>query len=171
MAEQSAISWTKSTFNPWSLPQALAAFQFALVSDAIWLEVSQFVARMAKRHAITNIKCEFWKIPHWFFMVRTKIAATPVTTLLAGVPVPLKNSGAPNGVLWLTAQAEISLQCPMPVCVVIFPARSSLPRYGRNSCPRFLGVFFSDAIGRPALRRIAHFLARLCTHLGAFFHG
>lgn len=161
MAIDSAIAWTRSTFNPWMLfPQAFAALQSSRVADAIRFEVSQFVARMAQSHAVADIVGKLGMVGHWLFVVSTQIAASIVAAVSACISIALKYSRAPCNVFRASSQAEGALELTAAVGVVLFPARGSFTRHFRNTSTRLRRVFLPRPIRASTFRRLAHFPAR-----------
>ena len=172
MAESSNIAWTRSTFNPWaSFPEPFASFQLAHVADAVRLEVAQFVAGMAQRHAVGYVIGQFGKFGHRLVVMRAKVAAFLVTAVAASVVVALKNRRAPGDVFRRPTQAEIALKRAVPVGVVILAFRSPLLGDRRDFGARLQGVFLPEAIRRAPLRGLAHLRARFRAHFGALLHG
>ena len=172
MAETTGISWCRSTFNRWTLlPKALAAFQLPLIADAVRLEVSQFVTRMAKCDAIRNIVGEFLVLTHRLLMVRSQITATVVAAVSTLVAIALKYSRSPFNVFRPSSKIQVALISTVAISVVISTSPRSFPRACTHIQARFHRCHRSKAIRRMLFRRSLHLQARFESHLGAFAHG
>lgn len=173
MAEKTGIAWTDSTFNPWmSLPQALASLQFARVANAVRLEVTQLMARMAKRHAVAHVVGLVREFCQWFFVVSAQVTAGGVAAVTARVFVALEHGIAPYDVLRRAPQTQFAPKVAALEGVVLFSSRSSLARDGRNACLCLIRMRCPKSIGWPSLGRFAHLEPRLSTHHGALhYHG
>jgi len=55
-----------------SLPEALTTLQLALVASAVWLEMAQFMARMAQRHAVVHVVGEMRALGDRLLVVRAR---------------------------------------------------------------------------------------------------
>ena len=155
MARETEIAWTDSTFNA-SMPEAFAAFHLALVPDTGRLEMAQFVAWMTKRRPIVHIESKFWELAHWFFMVRSKVSSTCVTTIPATIVITLENVITPDNVFRLSTQIQVALAATMRKSVVIWSALSTFAHYCANTRFGFSRLLFPDSIRRMTLCRFAH---------------
>lgn len=172
MAEKSAISWTRSTFNPWRSPELFAAPQLARVANAIGLEVFQLVTGVAKRFPVINIVSQFRMGPNRLDVMRTQVSPSFVATswVLAGVFVALKYSRSPSQVFGRPAQRKVALKFAMRKGVMLLAARRAFTGNCSNARLSFFGVLFADAIGRSSLCPLAHLAPGLGAHLGSLLH-
>jgi len=121
MSETTGIKWCDSTVN--LLPKSFTTFQFANIPDAVGLDVFKFVAWMAKRYSIGNVKAQIREGCERFDMMCSKISAAFVSALLAGKGITHKHGFTPVLVTRVTTRITESLACSILPIIVSIPAR------------------------------------------------
>lgn len=170
MSGESKIEWTDSTFNPWSLPETFASLQLSRVADAVRLEMPQFMAWVAQRHAIGHFVSKLRKFCERLLVVRAEVSSGSVAAVTAGVVVAGEHGIPPFKVLRRSPQAEIPLSLSVNERVVLSASRGALACYRSNPGFRLIGMPLAEPIGWPPLCRLAHLATRLFAHLGALHH-
>lgn len=107
MAETTGIEWTDPLIKP------LASLKFSLVPNAIRFEMPPFMALMAEGYAVANLKPEAGEFRERLNMMRSQIAATAVSAVLASIVIALKNRLSPIAVFGASAGLAIPLSQTM----------------------------------------------------------
>lgn len=163
MAENSHISWTDNTSV-----ERVAAFRLSQIANAVRLVVFQFVAVVAQRQSVANIESQLRVGGEWLQVMRTKISAAFVTTLLTGEFVASENRKSPLLVFDGPAVAAVSLAHSMREGVVLRSAWCSLASYSGDSLTGLFRVLHAKAIASTSLSRKTHLEARFNANSCAF---
>jgi len=143
-----------------SLPEALASLQFALIADAVWLEVAKLMADMAQRHAVGHIVGKLRKVLHRLLVVSAQIPAAIITAVSAPVAIALKYGLAPDEVFRLPSQTKIARRRAALPSVMITSSRRGFSRSLRHQGALFHGEFPTAQFRWPSLFCGTH--QRLC---------
>jgi hypothetical protein len=135
MADETLISWADMTSE-----ERFPALRLAHVTDAVRLIMLEFVAFMAKRHAIVDSKPEFRVIGKMLEVVRPKVSTFIITTLSAAEPISLEDRRSPRLVLGRPPVIKRALPTPMAESIMGFTASGPLSGDLGNSCFGLWGV-------------------------------
>ena len=141
-------------------------------SLSLWdrLQVNPFVAILAQRQAVAYLKSQFWKLCIGFQVVRLKVAALLVATVLAGVAIALKDRCTPLAILGTAADFAVALALAVGICIMRLAAWSAFSGNSADPLPGFWRVVLSKApTGSPLLGE-AHCATR-CLAVGATQEG
>lgn len=107
----------------------LAPFSFSLVANAVWLEVLEFMAGVALRHPIGNIKSKLGVRRKREFVMSAKIATPFVAAFSASEVITCKNGKTPLLVSNSPTVVECPLRAAMRECVMRRTARRPHANY------------------------------------------
>ncbi len=163
--KDSKIEWTHYM---WLSPEPFAPFKFALISNAIRLKVPQFVTLVTKRNAVAHLESEFWELGKRLDVMRSKIAAATITTILACELVSVKDRRPPSLIFGNASVIQIAYRLAMLVSIVFFAAWRSLFGNLANLTARFFSMLLPNSIRWAILCRFAHFSPGFGAHLFPF---